>query len=111
MRKSERLRVTMFAKCKAPGGEDSEVVIVNFTQEGCCLKLNGAAAQVGQSTLVRLETGDALTGTVRWVKNGQAGLEFDHQMPRDRVEYLRREHSSFLSEGEWPDLTVKRPVS
>ncbi|MEO5598083.1 MAG: PilZ domain-containing protein [Novosphingobium sp.] len=110
MRKSERLRVTMIAKCKAPDGDDSDVVIVNFTQEGCCIDLNGTAAQVGQPTLVRLESGDALTGTVRWVKNGKAGLEFDHPVSRQRVEYLRREHSTFLSESEWPDKPVQRSV-
>ncbi len=110
-RNSERLRVTLFAKCKTLGEEDSDVVIVNFTQEGCCIELNGAAVQVGQSTLVRLETGDGLIGTVRWTKNGQAGLEFDHPISRQRVEYLRREHSTFLAESEWPDEAVKRSVS
>jgi len=110
VRKSERLRVTLIAKCNALGGEDSEVVIVNFTHAGCCIELNGAAVQVGQSTLVRLETGDALIGTVRWARNGQAGLEFDVPISRQRVDYLRREHSTFLSESEWPDETVMRSV-
>ncbi len=110
VRNSERLRVTLFAKCKTVEGDDSEVVTVNFTQEGCCIELNGSVVQVGQSTLLRLETGDALTGTVRWAKNGQAGLEFDFPISRERVEYLRREHSTFLSESEWPEEPVKRSV-
>ncbi len=109
-RKSERLRITYFARCKTHAGEDQEVVVVNVTPDGCCMTLNGQVMQIGQHVLIRLESDDTLTGTVRWVRDGQAGVEFDEGLDRQRVEYLRREHSTFLSEVEWSDERVQRSV-
>ncbi len=109
-RRSERLRITYFARCKASAGEDQDVVIVNVTPEGCCMTLNDQAMQIGQHVLIRLESGDALTGTVRWMRDGQAGVQFDESLDRKRVDYLRREHSTFLSEVEWSDERVPRSI-
>lgn len=87
-----------------------DVVIVNVTPEGCCLTLNGTAMQVGQHVLIRLESDEALNGTVRWLRDGQAGIQFDEYLEKKRLEYLRREHSTFLSEHEWSDEPVQRSV-
>lgn len=109
-RRSERLRITFFARYKTPAEQDCDVVIVNVTPEGCCLTLNGAVMAVGQHVLIRLESGEALTGTVRWVRDGQAGLLFEDYLDKKRLEYLRREHSTFLSEHDWQDEPVQRSV-
>ena len=109
-RRTERLRITYFARCKAHAGEDQDVVIINVTPEGCCMALNGQVMQIGQHVLIRLETDDSLSGTVRWVRDGQVGVQFDEALDRKRVDYLRREHSTFLSEVEWSDEPVQRSV-
>ena len=109
-RRTERLRVTYFARVKTPAEQESDVVIVNVTPEGCCLTLNGASMQVGHHLLIRLESGEALHGQVRWMRDGQAGILFDEYLEKPRLEYLRREHSTFLSEHEWEDEPVQRSV-
>lgn len=109
-RRSERLRVTYFARCKTPAEAECDIVIVNVTPEGCCIALNGAVMSVDQHILIRLETGDALNGMVRWIRDGQAGVLFDDFVDRGRLEYLRREHSTFLCEHEWSDEAVQRSV-
>jgi hypothetical protein len=105
------LRVTYFARCKTPAEQECDVVIVNVTPEGCCLIHNGAAMQIGLHLLIRLESGEALHGQVRWIRDGQAGILFDEYIDRPRMEYLRREHSTFMSEHEWVDEPVQRSVS
>lgn len=109
-RRSERLRITFFARCKASEESESGVVIVNVTPEGCCITLNGAPMQTGQHILLRLASQESLTGTVRWVRDGQAGIMFDEYLEPKRMEYLRREHSTFLSKHEWTDEPVQRSV-
>ncbi len=109
-RRSERLRVTYFARCKKPAEAECDVVIVNVTPEGCCISLNGAVMQLDQHILIRLETGESLNGTVRWLRDGQAGILFEEFVDPKRLEYLRRNHSTFLSEHEWTDEPVQRSL-
>lgn len=109
-RKSERLRVTCFARCRYAADEDRDVVLVNITQEGCCMELGETEVKVGSPVLIRLESGDALTGEVRWMRDGLAGVQFEEILPRPRMEFLRREHSTFLSEVEPSEEPVLRSV-
>lgn len=106
-RKSERLRVTMHARCTSPEGEESGVTLVNITPEGCCMTTGGVRLTPGAAVLVRLENGEALTGQVRWFDGEKAGIEFDRYLSPARVEYLRREHSTFLSETDWNTRQVR----
>ncbi len=109
-RKSERLRVTLQARCTAPDGDDRGVTLVNITPEGCCMTLGGTTLQRGIAVLVRLQNGEALTGVVRWFDGEKAGIEFDRYLSQDRVDYLRREQSTFLSESDWTHHRVQRSV-
>jgi hypothetical protein len=70
----------------------------------------GQALTPMTAVLIRLETGESLTGMVRWCDGEKAGVEFHHYLPQARVEYLRREHSTFLSETDWSMKTVQRSV-
>ena len=99
-RRTERLRVTLNARCSTPSADgdgvgDRGVTLVNITPE---------------AVLVRLETGEALTGLVRWCDGEKAGIEFEHYLTPARVDYLRREHSTFLSETDWSMRRVQRSV-
>ena len=111
-RRSERLRVNLFARCRTPGeGEpDNDVLLVNITPEGCCMATGGMTLRVGQPVNIRLSGGEGLTGIVRWANDEQAGIEFETPLARARVDYLRREHSTFLCDVAWPETPVKRSV-
>ena len=112
-RRTERLRVTLNARCSTSAdsaGTESGVTLVNITPEGCCMTTGGATLARGTAVLVRLETGEALTGLVRWCDGEKAGIEFEHILSPGRVEYLRREHSTFLSETDWSQHKVQRSV-
>ena len=109
-RKSERLRVTVNARCSAPDGDERGVTLVNITPEGCCMTLGGTTLQRGIAVLVRLENGEALTGVVRWCDGEKAGIAFDRYLSPERVDYLRREQSTFLSESDWTHYRAQRSV-
>ena len=109
-RKSNRLRVTLHARCTALDAEEQGVTLVNVTPEGCCMTTGGLALQRGVAVLVRLENGEALTGQVRWCDDERAGIEFDSYLPQHRVDYLRREQTTFLGETDHSQLAVRRSV-
>ncbi len=113
LRRTERLRVTLHARCSFPEGEDGaggSVTLVNITPEGCCMATAGIELRPGTAVLIRLESGEALTGEVRWCNAGRAGILFEHYLPAARVEYLRREHSTFLSDTDQSQGRVQRSV-
>lgn len=109
-RRSERLKVTLHARISAPDGGQAGVTLVNITPEGCCLTTGGMTLQPGTAVLVRLETGDTLSGIVRWCDGSSAGLAFEYFLPAGRVEFLRREHTSFLAESDPMTGKVQRSV-
>ena len=108
--RSERLRVTLNAQCAAGGADETGVTLVNITPEGCCMTTGGITLTRGTPVLVRLESGDALSGNVRWCDEERAGIEFDRLLPLARVHYLRREHSTFLAEVDLSQHREQRPV-
>lgn len=109
-RRSERLRVTLHARCTVPGSDDQGVTLINITPEGCCMTTGGMTLQRGAAVLIRLENGEGLTGVVRWCDGERAGIEFEHYLPQSRVDYLRREQTSFLSEADRNQPAVRRSV-
>lgn len=110
-RRSERLRVTLHARCVAPGSDGEQgVTLINITPEGCCMTTGGMTLQRGAAVLVRLENGEALTGQVRWCDGERAGIEFERYLPQHRVDTLRREQTSFLSEADRSQPAVRRSV-
>jgi len=108
--RSERLKVTLHARMSAADGAESGVTLVNINAQGCCLTTGGLTLHPDTPVVVRLETGDSLSGIVRWFDGEKAGLAFEHHMPAARVEYLRREHTTFLAESDTSVGKVVRSV-
>lgn len=110
VRRSERLKVTLHARMAAPDGAESGVTLVNINSDGCCLTTGGVTLHPGTPVVVRLESGDSVSGIVRWFDGEKAGLAFEHYLPPARVDYLRREHSTFLAEADTTIGKVQRSV-
>lgn len=108
--RSERLKVTLHARMAAADGAENSITLVNINADGCCVTTGGATLQPGTPVLVRLESGDSLSGTVRWCDGEKAGLAFAYQLPPARVDYFRREHSTFLAESDTSVGKVQRSV-
>ena len=110
VRRSNRLRITLHVRCIVADGDEQGVTLVNITPEGCCITTGGNTLLRGVAVLIRLENGETLTGQVRWCDNERAGIEFDRYLPQHRVEYLRREQTTFLSESDRSQPVVRRSV-
>ena len=108
--RSERLKVTLHASIAAPEGGECGVTLVNINAQGCCLTTGGLTLRPDTPVVVRLETGDSLNGIVRWFDGEKAGLAFAHSLPPERVDYLRRKHTTFLAEADESVGKVVRSV-
>jgi hypothetical protein len=89
-RRSNRLPVGMRAECRTQTGLFGRVDIVDLTQEGCRIFAKGLPLRTGQKVRVRPENFQPLPGTVRWVENDFAGIEFDNSLYGPVVEHLQR---------------------
>ena len=52
---------------------------------------------VGQRIIIKLESMEGTSATVRWVTNEEAGLEFDRPLYGPVVEHLQRIYADFQS--------------
>lgn len=74
-------------------GQDQLCVVRNISAGGLMFETLHPPA-IGQHLLVELRSDKRMTGTVRWVREGKAGLQFD--TPIDVPQMLKEERSPLL---------------
>lgn len=98
-RRSARKPTVMIARVKKATGLTDRVVIQDLTAEGCLISMGTLQASVGQQVTIRPEGLDAFTGTIRWLADGRAGIEFTKALYTPVVEHLQKKHATFLEVG------------
>jgi hypothetical protein len=78
------------ARCRARGGSASELVVLDLTMAGCMVATRGLTHKVGQRVLVKLRPLEVLAGTIRWVEDRTAGIEFERPLYKPVLDHLRR---------------------
>jgi hypothetical protein len=77
------------AHCRTATGRDGDVFIVDLTAEGC--RIFTKAVPLSEGLRVRIRPGqfETLSGVVRWVRRGFAGIEFDKPLYGPVAEHLQ----------------------
>jgi hypothetical protein len=89
-RRVRRESVVMLAYCRTATGRDGDIAILDLTAEGCCINAQALRVNAGLRVRIRPAQFEVLTGVVRWVSHGYAGVEFDKPLYRPAAEHLQR---------------------
>lgn len=87
-RVSNRRTIDQQVRCVTSAGPLPEVWLVDLSVSGCQVVMRGGTLIPGQALVVRPETLEALSATVRWVKESRAGLAFDHPLHESVFDHL-----------------------
>lgn len=90
-REEDRKPLAMRATCKIEKRRH-DVALTNLSRKGCRIETFGLALSVGQSVVVQPEGLERVLGTVRWVVDQFAGIEFDYRLHPAVVDHLCRAH-------------------
>ena len=88
-RRSERERIYLPATCRTSTGRKGPVMITDLTAQGCRLFLRALPVTVGLRIRVKPDTFEPLSGVVRWVRRGDAGVEFDKPLYGPVAEHIQ----------------------
>ena len=101
LRRSERIPVTLPARCRAHRSLSAAVVLSDITVEGCCILTENIFLRVGERVVIRPETLEGLPAIVRWVFRNQAGVEFEQPLYGPVAEHLQQKYFAFPPQGAW----------
>ena len=96
LRRSERLKVALSARCRTRSGFVDQGRISNLSAEGCRFESLALTLNEGDLVVVRPEGLEGLCGRVRWVSRHTAGIEFERPLYGPVLEHLHRCHAHFL---------------
>jgi PilZ domain len=89
-RKSIRYPVFLTASCRNSMGRRSDVILSDISEDGCGITVAEGLLKAGQLVVVRLESLEALSGQVAWVRGNRAGVKFERPLYGPVVEHLVR---------------------
>lgn len=92
LRRSNRLKVVLPARCRSRSGFLDEGTISNLSAEGCRFESFALTLHEGDIVVIRPRGLEGLCGRVRWTARHSAGIEFDRPLYPAVFEHLHREH-------------------
>ena len=87
----EREAVFVKARCRTSHWHVADAALSDISAQGCGITTR-TGLQAGQAVELRCGSSKGLAGTVRWVKNIQAGIEFEMPLGEAELKELLREH-------------------
>lgn len=93
-RRFGRSPVSMPVQCRSHSGVRGLGEISNISPEGCCIRPNSVRFRVGTRIMIRPPDMEVLTGVVRWISGGVAGIEFDRPIYGPVLDHLIGMHEA-----------------
>ena len=87
-RRFSRSAVSMPVQCRTHSGVRGMGEISDISTEGCCVRPTSLRFRVGSRVMIRPPGMEVLTGVVRWVSAGVAGIEFDRPIYGPVLDHL-----------------------
>jgi PilZ domain len=99
----ERRHVSLRAYVVRGDGTSSEVLVLDLSYEGCGIEIP-VALRAGEQVKLSVLRRGAIDATVRWCRNGKAGLVFAPEKPTHKQHWPRRNQRVVLS----ADVSLRR---
>ena len=98
-RAGSRDPVSLEGRCRIGDAEEAVIAVLDLDPRGC--RVNGITAAVTKADVVTLWIGPVgpLTGRLRWMKRGLAGLKFDEPLTEEQLEQAASAVQASRSEG------------
>lgn len=87
-RRFSRSSVSMPVQCRTHSGVRGMGEISDISAEGCCIRPRTVRFRVGSRVMIRPPDMEVLTGVVRWISGGVAGVEFDRPIYGPVLDHL-----------------------
>ena len=110
LRRSERIQVTLPARCRAHRSLNADVVLSDLTAEGCCIFTKNIFLRVGERVVIRPESLEGLPAIVRWVYRHQAGVEFEQPLYGPVAEHLQQRYVAFPPQSAWQTRSLSKSM-
>jgi hypothetical protein len=75
----------------------SRTSILDLSCHGCSLTMGENTLHSGEFIMIRLEGAEAIRGIVRWIRDGEAGVEFLRPLDQAALHYHAANNPSVLS--------------
>lgn len=95
-RRFSRSSVSMPVQCRTHSGVRGLGEISDISTEGCCIRPTSLRFRVGSRVMIRPPGMEVLTGVVRWISGGVAGVEFDRPIYGPVLDHLVGAHSAHV---------------
>ncbi|PEQ11143.1 hypothetical protein B2G71_19085 [Novosphingobium sp. PC22D] len=84
-RLNPRSKVLLDARCRTSSWHVFQVELADFCEGGCRILGGAADLAEGQAVKLRIANLKPITGTVRWIRGADAGVEFHAALGRGTV--------------------------
>lgn len=75
-RQGARLALNVGATFRTASGKTTKSVVRNLSADGCTIEMGKSRLEPGTTVQLFLEGFEALEGSIRWVRDGRAGIRF-----------------------------------
>lgn len=90
VRRSERQHISLPADCRTPWGKIERIGLANISADGCRVIAVNPMLVLGDHVLIRTASLLGAAGTVRWVEEADAGIEFTIPLEEKVLAHLVR---------------------
>ena len=84
----------MSARCRTMSGLRDEGRISDLSTHGCCLTMKSMILSIGGRVMIKPDGMEAICGVVRWLRDKDAGVQFDAPLYGPVFEHLSQQHAA-----------------
>ncbi len=88
---AERKPVVLNARCATTNGMRENGRLFDLSTHGCCVTTNSLYLSIGKRVIIKADGLEAISGIVRWIEDGRAGVQFDAPLYGPVVDHLTRQ--------------------
>ena len=96
-RREGRVRVKADAAIGKHGADMNRACLQGLSPHGCNVRTGTSAFGVGEFVIIRFDGTPGIKGIVRWVRDGEAGIEFTSSLDNAVVDRLAFEGPALLA--------------